>query len=131
MDRAAESANTFADSLTNVPPIFDLIARRTQAMRGVGPTITPPSAPPSPSANIAPSPGPSPSYEGAGSAVRVENHLTIAPGAFIVNGGDPETLAAQLRRFKEELVQEMNMPGSSRLQRAVVTAVRNASNANI
>lgn len=37
MSRATESANKLADSLTNVPEVFNLIARQTQAMRGQGP----------------------------------------------------------------------------------------------
>ena len=42
MKRASDSANKLADSLTNVPEVFDLIARQTQAMRGQGPQSNPP-----------------------------------------------------------------------------------------
>jgi phage-related minor tail protein len=117
MKRASESADRLSDSLSNVPEIFDLIARRTQVMRGQAP---------SPSSSVraldvsmaAPAPSPS-SQQTTGAVVQKHVTLEIHPGAFVVNGGDPRQVETQLRKFKDDLISDLNGYGTSPLQAAV------------
>jgi phage-related minor tail protein len=118
MKRAADSANRLADSLTNVPEVFDLIARRTQAMRA-----TVPSAAGYSRVDVTSAPAPSPStqqYVQGGDTTNNTFNVTFSPT--INGGGDLRQIEALLRKERDRLVSDLRMPGTSPIKAAVRTA---------
>jgi hypothetical protein len=88
MKRASDGANRLAESLTNIPPIFDYLARRSQAARGGNPT----SLAPSTSSNA-----------GVGSS-SVVLQQTFAANSIVVHAQphqNPEEIARQVVRMFE------------------------------
>lgn len=99
-DEAQESANQLAESLSNIPPIFDYLARRRQA--AIGGALPTPAPTPTP----APAPAPSPPSGGGrtepggeNATVRVTHFGERSIVVIATPGQDAEDLARQLLRI--------------------------------
>ena len=90
LNKAANAADKLSESLSNVPPLFDLALRRMQASRGMTPGPVTLRTPAMPSGSVLES----------GGTRNTSLHFNINEGAFqSVSSGDPREQAAAFLRY--------------------------------